>query len=137
MNYSLSSARKIGNYWQKIITTQLGAAKATSSSYLTGLKAWHTLLASLDYSGRSVGTISYKTFTETDGEGTSNTGTKADGTFVVLSLGSGNPKTVTIQLKNETTSTLAASLNSACTRLIGSNVNTVNNYLVSANIKLH
>ena len=91
----------------------------------------------MDYSGRSVGTISYKTFTETEGGGTSNTGTKADGTFVILSTGTGNPKTVTIQLKDETASTLVASLNSACNRLIGSNVNTVNNYLISANIKLH
>lgn len=137
MNYSLSSSRKTGDYIQKIITTQNSTAKATSTALLNSLKSWHTAFANLDASGREVGTIEYKGFTEAPSASSSNLGTKADITFTVLSTASSTPKTTTIKVTDVTLANLSTALNTALTTLVGSAVTANTNYLISAILNLH
>lgn len=137
MNYSLASARKIGNYWQKVITTQRNAPKAESTAYLTSLKQWHEVFENLDASGRDTGSIGYKGFTEFDDNGGDNNGAVAEGEFVILSKYNSTPKTVTIKLYGLTLENIVSALNSNCERLIGSPVTDSNNYLISAMLDLH
>lgn len=137
MNYSLSSSRKIGDYIQKIITTQNNAPKATSSSFYDSLALWHNLLLSLDPVGRVVENIEYKGFTETESEKTDNDGTKADIIFTVLSNISYIPKTTTIKVYDVTIENAITKMKEAYNTLTGSSINLLNNYLISALINLH
>lgn len=137
MNYSLSSSRKIGDYFQKIITTQNNTAQASSPALLNSLKAWHNAFANLDASGREVGAIEYIGFTEAPSAGSSNTGTMADITFTVLSTESSTPKTTTIKVADVTFASLFTVLNTVYNRLVGSFVTVNINYLISAIVNLH
>lgn len=137
MNYSLSSSRKIGDYIQKIITTLNNTAQASSTALLNSLKLWHTAFANLDASGREVGTIEYKGFTEAPSTNSRNLGTKADIIFTVLSTSRLNPKTTTLKVNDVTLDNLATALNTAFNTLTGSDVNVRSNYLISAILNLH
>lgn len=137
MNYSLSSSRKIGDYIQKIITTQNNTAQATSTTLINSLKSWHTAFADLDASSREVGTIEYKGFTEAPGASGNNIGTKADITFTVLSTSTLKPKTTTLKVNDVTLANLATALNTAFNTLTGSAINMSTNYLISAILNLH
>ena len=138
MNYSLSSARKIDDYWQKIITTWFGANKTANTGALTWLEAWHTKLKFLDNSGITSENIKYLGFTENEGSGSDNEGQTGDGEFVVLSKSEGSaPKTVTFRIKGFNLNNINDLINSNCQRLIGSTANAANNYLISAMINLH
>lgn len=137
MNYSLSSSRKIGNYIQKIITTQNNTAKATSTAVFDSLRLWHTVFANLDASDREVGTIEYKGFTETPSANSSNIGTTADITFTVLSTSILKPKTTTLKVNNVTLDNFATALNTAFNTLTGFEINISTNYLISAILNLH
>lgn len=137
MNYSLSSSRKIGVYIQKIITTWNDTRLAMSTTLLDSLKSWHTAFANLDASGRAVGTIEYKGFTEAPSESGFNTGTKADITFTVLSTSTLTPKTTTLKVNDVTLVNFVTALNAPFNRLTGSDINVSSNYLISAIINLH
>ena len=137
MNYSLSSSRKIGDYIQKIITTQNNTAQATNTVLLSDLKLWHTHFTSFDASGREVGTIEYKGFTEAPSASSTNLGTKADITFTVLSTASSTPKTTTIKVTDVTFPGLSTALNTALNRLVGYDITANTNYLISAIVNLH
>lgn len=137
MNYTLSSTRKIGAYHQKIITTHLNADKATSSTYLNTLKAWHTLLAGLDAQDREVGTINYKGFTEGVSEQTGNTGLLADGLVTVISTASGKPKTTAFRFADCTAANLTTTLDNTYLALTGNHINAQTSYITSVIITLH
>ena len=137
MNYSLSSSRKIGDYIQKIITTQNNTAQATSNALLNSLKSWHTAFANLDASSREVGTIEYKGFTEAPSASSSNIGTKADIIFTVLSTETLTPKTTTIKVTNVTVDNFSTALNTAFNTLVGYDITANTNYLISAILNLH
>lgn len=137
MNYSLSSSRKIGDYIQKIITTQNNTAQASSNALLNSLKSWHTAFAGLDPASRDVGEIEYNGFVEADSAISSNIGEMADITFTVLSTASSRPKTTTIKVTDVTLPNLSTLLNTAHNRLVGSFVTANTNYLISAILNLH
>lgn len=137
MNYSLASARRIGNYWQKIITTQFGAPKAENASQLYSMEQWHEKLKYLDADGRVVGLIRYKGFTETEGGGSDNNGVVADGEFVVLSTDTETQKTVTFKITGLTLNNMVNAINSNCFRLVGKYADYPSNYLISATLNLH
>ena len=137
MNYSLSSSRKIGDYIQKIITTQNNTAQGMSDSLLNSLKSWHTAFATLDASYREVGEIEYKGFTEAPSENGSNLGTKADITFTVLSTSTLMPKTTTLKANDVTLENLATSLSMVFSLITGSSIHASTNYLISAILNLH
>lgn len=137
MNYSLSSSRKIGNYIQKIITTFNNTKKEQNANTLNFLKQWHTVFATLDASGREVGEIEYKGFTETQSTSISNLGSMADITFTVLSNSTSNPKTTTLKVDNVYLINLKTNLNTAFNALTGSDIDESTNYLISAIVNLH
>lgn len=137
MNYSLSSSRKIGDYIQKIITTQNNTSKAISATLLYNLKLWHIAFSSLDASDREVGAIEYKGFTEAPSESSSNIGTKADIIFTVLSTETLTPKTTTIKVTNVTLDNFSTALNTAYNTLVGYDITANTNYLISAILNLH
>ena len=137
MNYSLSSSRKIGNYIQKIITTFNNTKKEQNANTLNFLKQWHTAFATLDASGREVGEIEDKGFTETPNTSISNLGSLADITFTVLSNSKSNPKTTTLKVNNVYLINLKTNLNTAFNALTGSDIDESTNYLISAILNLH
>ena len=138
MNYSLTSCRKTGNYWQKIITTWFGTNRTVNTGALTWLESWHTKLKDLDASDRDVGEIKYLGFTENQGSGSTNNGLIGVGEFVVLSKrGNDTPKTVTFRVEGFSLSNINSYIDANCYRLIGSHVYEPTNYLISATIDLH
>lgn len=137
MNYSLSSSRKIGDYFQKIITTQNNTAQAASTALLNSLKSWHTAFAGFDAYGGDVGAIEYIGFTEAPSAGSSNLGTKADIIFTVLHTFTLAPKTTTLKVNDVTLDNLTTALDSAFHTLTGGYLQTPVMYLISAIVNLH
>ena len=137
MNYSLSSSRKIGDYIQKIITTQNDSQKATTTYFLSSLKKWHTLFSSLNPEGRYVGDIEYNCFTETDSSKHTSFGTKADIIFTVLSTINSLPKITTMKVYDVTKENAATIIKEEYQGLTNYSINSLENYLISALVNLH
>ena len=138
MNYSLTSSRKIGKYYQKIITTYFGAPKATNEETINKLKSWHEIIDGCNRSHEDEkGDIRYLGFTENEGSGSTNDGDIVDGTFVVLSIINGIPKTTTFSLKDVPYNKLIERISVRFGTLVYSNFFYGSNYLISAVLDLH
>lgn len=138
MNYTLTSTRRIGKYFQKIIVSQFGAPKADSVAQEIAMEEWHKAVNALN-AGKAVDIgEEYKGFTENEGSGNTNNGVYADGWFTVLSeIGSNTPKTVTYNIKDLSLDDIVDLINDNCQRLIGTPVTNAKNYLISALLDLH
>lgn len=138
MNYSLTSCRKIGDYWQKIITTWFGTDRTVDTGALTWLESWHNRMKVLDATGRNVGETKFLGFTENQGSGSTNDGLIGVGEFVVLSkIGNDTPKTVMFRIEGFSLGNVTSLIDANCYRLIGSHSYESTNYLISATIDLH
>ena len=138
MNYSLTSSRKVGKYYQKIITTQFGAPITPSKIMLDSLELWHELIDICNSNHDNVSEIRYLAFTENEGSGETNTSTKCDATIVVLSEVKGDaPKTTTFRLHNVQRSDFISEIYSAFNRLTAMSLDNSKNYLISAAIDIH
>lgn len=136
MNYSLSSSRKIGSYSQKIVTTMRNTTKASSVSFLDGLKAWHGRLDSLDPTGRETGTRSYKGFMESDSSDASNTGGKCNATISILVTEAWKPKITTFKVENVAYTDFASAVDTDIYALTGVHTNDSSVYIISAIIDI-
>lgn len=138
MNYSLTSSRKVGKYYQKIITTQFGAPKTPSKVMLDSLEVWHELIDVCNSNHENVSAIRYLAFTENEGSGDTNTSTKCEATIVILSEVQGDaPKTTTFRLHNVQISNFISEIYSAFDRLTDMSLDNPKNYLISAAIDIH
>lgn len=138
MNYALTSVRRVGDYYQKIITTYYGAPRAVSNETLNMLKSWHELINGVNHNhGEETGEIKYLSFTENDSGGIVNNGETASGTFVALSLRDGIPKTTIYKVPIFTFNTAIARIYDRFNILTYTHLDDWKNYLISATIDLH
>ena len=137
MNYALTSKRRIGKRVQNIVSTQVNAPKSSAGDYFRNLKAWHEAFTALDPSGRNVGVIEYKGFSEFPSQNLNNVGYSCDGILNVVSEINGMPELVTVRFEDATVETIAEVIDTEYYRVTGRHINTTNQYIVSAMLTIY
>lgn len=137
MNYSLSSARKVDNYIQKIITSLPNGQSSSAGSILTKLKAWHEAFSSFNRSAKTVEDIVYNSLTASNSDDASNQGEQADILCTVLSTNADYPKLTTFKAENATLKDLDVLILSKYRDLTSNDITGEDTYLISAILELH